>query len=50
MWQIILGVYFIVSALVGFFLWLALMIAKKSDERTMIDFPDTSESSDKSDQ
>jgi len=34
MWQVLLGIYSIVVALSGVFLWSSLMLAKKSDHRT----------------
>jgi hypothetical protein len=39
MWYIILG-YFLVSALLAILFWLALIVAKRSDERKTVDFPE----------
>jgi len=33
MWQIILGVYFVLSILCGKFFWASLMLAKETDRR-----------------
>jgi hypothetical protein len=37
MWYIILG-YFLVSGLLATLFWLALIVAKRSDERRTVDF------------
>ena len=34
MWQVILGIYLIISILIGIFLWSSLVLAKKSDNKT----------------
>ena len=40
MWHIILGIYLFISALVAILFWFALIVAKGSDERSMLDFTD----------
>jgi hypothetical protein len=37
MWYIILG-YFLISAFLAILFWLALIVAKQSDERNTVDF------------
>jgi hypothetical protein len=39
MWYLILG-YFLVSAFLAILFWLALIVAKRSDERKTVDFPE----------
>jgi len=40
MWYIILGAYLLISAFVGALFWISMIVAKRSDERTMLDAED----------
>ena len=39
MWYVILG-YLLISALLAMLFWLALIVAKRSDEKNILDFSD----------
>lgn len=46
MWYIILGSYLLISTLIAALLWFVLVVAKRGDKKTSLDFSEEYESND----